>query len=161
MDHLKDVCNVAWDSYRVKSTLLCVRVLARSVTLGFFKRKNGGSSCLVHLSCPVHGSPSNQRLLSSLACTNTRSSTVMTVVTLLSNVTTFTRPQLLCLSHLYNYMVFYLYKQPGFSGEDIHRAFSQPVLCVFFHWMVSGINQHRKTYYKSCIIPVLDHEVAV
>lgn len=35
-DHLKDVCNVAWDSYRVKSVPLCVRAMAWSVTLGGF-----------------------------------------------------------------------------------------------------------------------------
>lgn len=127
MDHLKDVCNVAWDSYRVKSGPLCVRAMAWSVTLRFL-RKNGGSSCLVHLSCPVHGSPSKPEatVLSDLH-PQTCSSTVISDVTLLLNVTTLTRPQPLCLSDLYNYMVFYLYKHTGYSGRDIHKYTVRPL----------------------------------
>lgn len=138
MDHLKDVCNVAWDSYRVKSGPLCVRAMAWSVTLGFL-RKNGGSSCLVHLSCPVHGSPSKPEatVLSDLQ-PQTFSSTVISDVTLLLNVTTFTRPQPLCLSDLYNYMVFYLYKRTGYSGRDIHKYTVRPLVALyqtmFSHW---------------------------
>uniref|UniRef100_A0A3B4WSK5 Uncharacterized protein n=1 Tax=Seriola lalandi dorsalis TaxID=1841481 RepID=A0A3B4WSK5_SERLL len=60
----------------------------------------------------------------------TCSSTVISDVTLLSNVTTFTRPQPLCLSDLYNYMVFQLCERTGYSERDIHKHSVQPLACL-------------------------------
>uniref|UniRef100_A0A4W6FP64 Uncharacterized protein n=1 Tax=Lates calcarifer TaxID=8187 RepID=A0A4W6FP64_LATCA len=76
-------------------------------------------SCLVHLSCPVHGSPSKPEatVLAGLH-PQTCSSTVISDETLLSNMTTLTRPQPLCLSDLYNYMV------------DIHKHGVRPLACL-------------------------------
>lgn len=79
-------------------------------------------SCLVHLSCPVHGSPSHQRLASSQGPVP-----VIPRGALLPNVTTFTRPPPLCLPHLYNYMVLHLYKLTGCSGRNTHKSAVRPL----------------------------------
>lgn len=82
----------------------------------------------------------------------TYSSTVISDVTLLFNRTKFTQPQTRCLTHLYNYMVFYSYKHAGNGGRGVHRYSALLYCSVFNHvsstvWWASGGGHRLLVWY--------------